>query len=30
MNSLGEETNDDIVFNLVVGVQAQTYAPRVE
>jgi hypothetical protein len=27
---LGEETNDDIIFNLVVGGQAQTYATRVE
>ena len=27
---LGEKTNDDIIFNLVVGGQAQKYATRVE
>ena len=30
MNDLGEETNDDVVFNLAVGGRAQTYATRVE
>jgi hypothetical protein len=30
MNGLGEDTNDDVVFNLVVGGRAQTYATRVE
>ena len=30
MTHLGEETNDDVVFNLVVGGRAQTYATRVE
>ena len=30
MTDLGEETNDDGVFNLVVGGQAQTYATRLE
>jgi hypothetical protein len=28
--SLGEETNDGIIFGLVVGVQPQTYATGVE
>jgi hypothetical protein len=30
MTGLGEETNDDVIFNLVVGGRAQTYATRVE
>jgi hypothetical protein len=30
MNGLDEETNDNVVFNLVVGGRAQTYATRVE
>ena len=30
MIDLSEETNDDVVFNLVVGGRAQTYATRVE
>ena len=30
MTGLGEDTNDDIVLNLVVGGRAQTYATRVE
>ena len=30
MTDVGEETNDDVVFNLVVGGRALTYATRVE
>jgi hypothetical protein len=30
MTCLSEEINDEVVFNLVVGGRAQTYATRVE